>query len=211
MLSKTCVLIFAILVSPAIEAMDYVKASVGIGKLMHVSQDGWWHNDGFTQDYSETSPSFTFGLGWQLTPRLAIETDFRYLGRFSSIGGYRPDGMGESNFNCGKVCLPAVWTYIRGSSGGFGLSAVGNYPLGNLKLTGRLGAFAHKSTSKVTVISGEMTSTDPSTFTDSGVDPFAGIGIEYRNVTMEVDYFHELNTRGGMYQNGYTVTVGYKF
>lgn len=214
MVIRNCIAALAVsafLLTPA-SASTYFVASAGHSKIEQIRHDGWWYSDQYGHYFDENSNTYTVGLGLDLNKYLSIEADYRKVGEFNSYAGYQLDASGEA-----VASTPGGythWTYIHGDIDGIGLSVVGHLPIGNWHIDARAGVLYHRSTMEIRVSknasSTQFFTADPDCYGDDRLGPMLGIGIGYKNVTVEYVSYPNLGSEQSTYSDASAVMLSVK-
>lgn len=170
----------------------YTAIGTGEVEIKQRRDDMWWYQESFSHEFDEKTNGYTITVGKQISRHFAVEIDYRNLGEFNSYAGYvQPD----SNYNpitggCNGPCNRTQWGWQHAEVKGFGLSVLGNYPLTkNLSATARAGLYVYRSETNVRV-----PDFNPDPYgrsyvtweqTETGVAPFYGVGIAYKQFLVE--------------------------
>lgn len=200
-----------LLLTSTAQAADYTVVSVGRTKLEHRHSDGWWYQDHFGANFDEDSPSWSLRAGWNLSPRWSVEAGYTDLGKMSSAGSY----VDDAEFAAGNFTAPHGTCYLQQKAYGFDLSAKYGIEVSGVKPYLRGGLYAYHGVFDVSCLQpdGHINKLGGTDFPDieNRIKPFGGIGIEYRNMTLEYARYPYVGVQWGAVQSAKSVSIGFKF
>ena len=204
----------AITPRPAKAADFYGVVGVGTGTLEQVKQDKWWYQEKFDHRWEEGTNVWKVGAGWNVSPYLALEVDYRDLGRFNSVARWvEQEDLYDPHLNdCPSGCPPTQTAYGTGTVKGVVLSTLLKYPLDPVTPYARLGVMHFEQSYNVYYTpSGEGaygTTLRHWNESRSGFAPVYGLGVQYKGVWAEFTQYHSVASKNSAFQNASTFMVG---
>ena len=197
----------------------YGIVGIGTGTLEQVKLDKWWYQERSDHRWEEGTNVYKAGIGLDVSRHLALEVDYRDLGRFNSVARWvgQEDLYNPITNQCEPApCPPNQTAYGTGTVKGVVLSAVVKYPLdrlGGVTPYARLGVM-HFEQSYNVYYTPDPGSGEPDTVlktwheSRSGFAPVYGVGVQYEWVWAEWTNYHSIASTNSAFQNASTFMLG---
>lgn len=193
----------------------YVPAQVGRTNYPRPGDDTWYQQ-AYTNEIQERANTETIGVGYEASPYLSFEADYRDLGTNRISASWESD-QSYGAWEIGKD--PTVYGSTKDHLSGFVASTLIGYPLHKITPYVRLGAMWYRWTHQI-MWSNNSNAHAVSEFsygcTTRGVTPVYGVGVRYGRVTIEYDAYHpyagdDVHLCTANFSNPSSVTIGYRF
>lgn len=197
----------------------YFTAGIGRGELRHPGPNKWWIQEGFDYTIHQKSTVYQLGLGLKVKPWLAVEANYHDLGQYNHFAGFiaAEDLYDPSEPDlCTGECPATQWGYLRGEARAVSLSLLPRYAFTkNFSIFGRIGVAYYKARFDAYITDGIVNSRHVVrnfAGTGAGYTGLYGLGVTYRNLSIETTQFEEIAANGSSpYKDARTVTVSYRW
>ncbi|HEU4344787.1 MAG TPA: hypothetical protein VFU31_24830 [Candidatus Binatia bacterium] len=218
---KAVAVLVLCLISGGALAEDRFYFTAGIGKsvLPHTGANKWWIQKGWDYTIDEYSTVYKVGFGFRASKYLSLEVTYHDLGEYHHFAGFmvNEDLYDPATHDCNGHCSQTSWGYLSGSADAFSFSLVPTYPLTKrVSIYGRLGLarYRAKFIARVTPDSQFGRHWTEITFSQNGYSPVYGLGVSYKNVSLEANHFPNVEANNGCcsaYQDAIVYTLNYRW